>query len=660
MLAAANPKSRFLWAVASLAALLLAAYGAWHFGFKHDSKSGEREALQRSSQAKAARENLLRRDVGRGQGFGEKLDALEGQWAKAEEAMKLRSWGTALAGYAEVLKRVKEVESLEGERKAALTSQAQAMEARRAGEEAQAAENADVLWAQAEAKRQSGESLLAEGKLAESRTRFEEAQQLHAQAREQAPAVKEFRRAKGEYEQLVRETGAAELVRRYGGEEGERVRQLVKEAASLGETRAQEGAAQYTAAARAWPGVVEAAQRREKAAKEAADALAAAKRAETAQDWDEMGKQAQAVLGLDSRNGEAQQLRNRASAGKFKAQVAEAMGAARKLEGEKKWAEAQTAANQVLLMDAGNAEAMALLERVKQSLDPQYASKEAPWTNSLGMPFVPVPGTKALFCIWDVRVQDFEAFMNATDHVAASKMPPSRGTGGRGARSRQKARVAALGMFSLRRDGWKQRGDTWKSAGFSQGPTHPVVGVTWEDAKAFCRWLTEKERKEGLMSPAQSYRLPTDAEWSVAVGLNEPSPGMPNEKDGKIKDQFPWGTQWPPPEGAGNYAGNEAKDGNWPPKLKTIQGYHDNYARTSPVGSFNANRLGLYDMGGNVWQWCEDWYDSEQKYRVLRGASWCPGDRACLFSSYRNNLDPAESCDTHGFRCALAPAASSP
>ncbi len=180
MLAAANPKSRFLWAVASLAALLLAAYGAWHFGFKHDSKSGEREALQRSSQAKAARENLLRRDVGRGQGFGEKLDALEGQWAKAEEAMKLRSWGTALAGYAEVLKRVKEVESLEGERKAALTSQAQAMEARRAGEEAQAAENADVLWAQAEAKRQSGESLLAEGKLAESRTRFEEAQQLYA------------------------------------------------------------------------------------------------------------------------------------------------------------------------------------------------------------------------------------------------------------------------------------------------------------------------------------------------------------------------------------------------------------------------------------------------------------------------------------------------
>jgi serine/threonine-protein kinase len=65
-------------------------------------------------------------------------------------------------------------------------------------------------------------------------------------------------------------------------------------------------------------------------------------------------------------------------------------------------------------------------------------------------------------------------------------------------------------------------------------------------------------------------------------------------------------------------------------------------------------------MGGNVWQWCEDWYDSEQKYRVLRGASWSPSDRACLFSSYRNNLDPAESFDTHGFRCALAPAASSP
>ena len=61
---------------------------------------------------------------------------------------------------------------------------------------------------------------------------------------------------------------------------------------------------------------------------------------------------------------------------------------------------------------------------------------EAPWTNSLGMRFVPVTGTKVLFCIWDVRVKDFEAFVSATGHVPIS------------------------GMFSLRRHEWKQRGDT--------------------------------------------------------------------------------------------------------------------------------------------------------------------------------------------------------
>ena len=97
-----------------------------------------------------------------------------------------------------------------------------------------------------------------------------------------------------------------------------------------------------------------------------------------------------------------------------------------------------------------------------------------PWENSLGMKFVPVPGANVLFCIWETRVQDFEAFVKATSHNA-----------GEGWRA---PGVASRG-FNIDQD-----------AVFSQTPLHPVTSVSWNDAVAFCRWLTEKERAEGKLS----------------------------------------------------------------------------------------------------------------------------------------------------------------
>ncbi len=269
-------------------------------------------------------------------------------------------------------------------------------------------------------------------------------------------------------------------------------------------------------------------------------------------------------------------------------------------------------------------------ERLTATLEKQpYPTLGQPYENSLAMKFVPVAGTEVLFGVWDVRVRDFEAFVQATGHEATT------------------------GMYSLRSDGWKQRGDKWKSPGFTQGPTHPVCGVSWDDAKAFCEWLTKQERVAGKLSASQSYRLPMDWEWSVAVGLSESRDGTPKDKDMKIKDVYPWGTKWPPPPGARNYAGSEAADGNWPSDWKPIEGYRDGHPRTSPVGSFKANRFGLYDMGGNVWQWCEDWYDSEQKSRGLRGASWYDFVPECLLSSSRYYGPPDFRFDGFGFRCVL-------
>src|SRR5262249_62037086 len=109
--------------------------------------------------------------------------------------------------------------------------------------------------------------------------------------------------------------------------------------------------------------------------------------------------------------------------------------------------------------------------------------------------------------------------------------------------------------------------------------------VNWFDATAFCKWLTEKERDENLIEDRQSYRLPTDREWSLAIGLQNEVGSTPQARDGKIKNEFQWGKQWPPPASAGNYGNTK------------------NRRATMPVGSFKANSLGLYDLGGALWEW---------------------------------------------------------
>jgi formylglycine-generating enzyme required for sulfatase activity len=149
--------------------------------------------------------------------------------------------------------------------------------------------------------------------------------------------------------------------------------------------------------------------------------------------------------------------------------------------------------------------------------------------NSLGMRFVPVPGTQVLFSIWDTRVQDFEAFVAATGYDATVR------------------------MNSLRNGRFGPYGGSWASPGFAQGKTHPVCGVSWADAHSFCTWLTRKERTEHRLGADQACRLPTDAEWSAAAGLPRESGDTPEEKSKKIRGIYPWGTQWPPPRGSGNY-----------------------------------------------------------------------------------------------------------
>jgi hypothetical protein len=232
-------------------------------------------------------------------------------------------------------------------------------------------------------------------------------------------------------------------------------------------------------------------------------------------------------------------------------------------------------------------------------------------TNSLGMKFVQVPGTEVLMCIHETRRADYAAYAAAQPAVDGA---------------------------------WKDTRLESRSA--EAGADHPVVNVSWDDAKAFCAWLSAREGRR--------YRLPTDREWSCAVGLAEREPAggaTPEALDGKVVGVYPWGQAWPPPKGAGNYA--DAACRSQYPNEKIIEGYDDGFAMTSPVMSFPPNALGLHDLGGSVWEWCEDFYNATGRDHVLRGASWGSSAANALLSSFRPHQPSTRRWRCDGFRCVV-------
>ena len=184
---------------------------------------------------------------------------------------------------------------------------------------------------------------------------------------------------------------------------------------------------------------------------------------------------------------------------------------------------------------------------------------------------------------------------------------------------------------------------SWRNAGFEQSDEHPVVNVSWNDAAAFCKWLTKEESK--------TFRLPTEAEWEYACRAGTTTryySGDDPETLAKV----------------GNVADAVAK-AMFPGWKYTIKGC-DGYLFTAPVGKFKPNPFGLYDMHGNAWQWCADRYGANYyaaspaddptgpdygDQRVLRGGSWSFGPLYARSAKCRRVTPDSRFVDI-GFRVA--------
>jgi formylglycine-generating enzyme required for sulfatase activity len=217
---------------------------------------------------------------------------------------------------------------------------------------------------------------------------------------------------------------------------------------------------------------------------------------------------------------------------------------------------------------------------------------------------------------------------------------------GKGYQTEAEKEGGAWGMGS---DGiWaKQQGYNWRSPGFSQDANHPVVCVSWNDVHKMLEWMSGKGNGR--------FQLPSEAQWEYAC------------RGGKKTARY-WGDS---PDMACEY-GNvgdqtlKSQISNW---SYAIHNCSDGYVYTAPVGKYKSNKFGLYDMLGNVWEWCEDVYiadiygKSDKKnpiynsggpIRVIRGGSWInvPDYVRCALRDYD---DPSRRNYNVGFRLLRMP-----
>ena len=194
------------------------------------------------------------------------------------------------------------------------------------------------------------------------------------------------------------------------------------------------------------------------------------------------------------------------------------------------------------------------------------------------------------------------------------------------------------------------------------GDDQPAVNVSWEDAARYANWLSEQEglppayrEQDGKIAAVTplggGYRLPTEAEWEFVARYDA------GQRPADQPRLYSWGDSLPPPRESGNFA----HDGSNLPFA--IPGYVDAFPASAPVGKFAPNASRVYDLGGNVAEWCHDFYDvpapggaarvdpsgpAGGRFHVIKGASWRSGSATELRLSYRDYAEKPR--DDLGFR----------
>jgi formylglycine-generating enzyme required for sulfatase activity len=232
-------------------------------------------------------------------------------------------------------------------------------------------------------------------------------------------------------------------------------------------------------------------------------------------------------------------------------------------------------------------------------------------------------------CAHEVTIGQFRRFVQATGTVTEAD---KKGGGG----------VDSTGL-------WRSRGReySWRNRGFEQTDDHPVVNVTWNDARAFCEWLSWQE--------SCTYELPTEAQWEHACRAGT----VGHYGNGDVQGVL---------EGSANVADVSCENAMTLLSEDWVVAWNDGYPFTAPVGRFKPNAFGIHDVIGNAAEWCADWF-KEDFYaesprddptgppsgtaRVWRGGAWYDGKiRAVCSCTFRCGMRAAACNQNLGFRVA--------
>ena len=229
---------------------------------------------------------------------------------------------------------------------------------------------------------------------------------------------------------------------------------------------------------------------------------------------------------------------------------------------------------------------------------------------------------------YDVTVGQFKQFVSETGYKTVAE---TQGWG--------------WGYDNSKKHWTKKNGLSWRNPGFQVYDDYPVTMVCHVDAEAFCNWLSSRDGRR--------YSIPTEAQWEYSA------------RGGRNDERFPWGNDYP--DGKKLNLADRSCVAPW-----ADRSIDDEYSFTSPVGAYEPNGFRLYDMVGNVWQLCSDYFDSKEykkkagtvsvdpsgprtaKTRVVRGGSWA-FDACEARNAFRFGIDPKLCADMTGFRVVTTP-----